>query len=67
VSAFIPLIIFFINVPQGRTRYDKIFGTIVVDVAALHRPIFAGGQSISVNLNQLRGNPAPPQVRLEVR
>ena len=66
VSAFIPLVVFFINVPHGRTRYDKLFGSIVVDVASLHRPLFAGGQAISLNFNQGRRN-AAPHVHLEVR
>ncbi len=58
VSAFIPLIIFFFNLSHGRTRYDRLFGSIVVDISSLNRPVFVDGQRfhhLDVNVNQRQG------------
>ena len=58
VSAFIPLVIFFFNITHGRTHYDKLFSTMVVDTSSLHQPLFVNGQGINqlVNLNYQRGH-----------
>ena len=39
VSLFVPLIIFFFVLDKGRTRYDQLFQSAVVDVSTLHRPV----------------------------
>lgn len=68
VSAFIPLVIFFFNIQHGRTRYDKLFNCIIVDVASLHRPLFVNGpglnQIVNINLNEQGQG---PQVNVQIR
>ena len=70
VSVFIPLIVFFFNIPHGRTRYDKLFSSIVVDISTLNRPLFIGGpglnHTVNFNLNQ-DGRARGAQVNLQVR
>ena len=68
VSAFIPLVIFFFNIPHGRTRYDKLFMSIVVDVSTLNRPLFVSNQGLNhiVNFNFNYGT-RDAQVHLQVR
>lgn len=68
VSAFIPLVIFFFNITHGRTRYDKLFGSMVVDVSSLHRPLFVSGQGVNqvVNFNLNQGGMGP-QVQVQIQ
>lgn len=39
VSLFVPLIIFFFVLDKGRTKYDQLFQSAVVDISTLYRPV----------------------------
>jgi hypothetical protein len=56
VSLFIPLVIFFFHMNSGRTKYDELFGSIVVDTYSLKRPIYSTSSGVAGyhgnNLNQ---------------
>ena len=40
VSLFIPMVVFFFHMTNGRTKYDEWFGSVVVDTYSLKRPIY---------------------------
>lgn len=41
VSLFCPLMVFFISLKCGRTRYDEMFRSAVVDTRSLYTPLYA--------------------------
>ena len=46
VSLFVPLIIFFFVLDKGRTKYDQLFQSAVVDISTLYRPIPVVGERV---------------------
>ena len=46
VSLFVPLIIFFFVLDKGRTKYDQLFQSAVVDISTLYRPIPLVGERV---------------------
>ena len=49
------MVVFFFHMNSGRTKYDELFGSIVVDTYSLKRPIYSstsGAGGYGNNLNQ---------------
>lgn len=50
VSLFCPLVVFFFSLDKGRTKYDELIQSTVVDVHTLYKPVYA---------EPIRGQPRP--------